>query len=766
MIQIEQATAAAFARREIRILPLLTLVDESGNEVNIPASKLLARPSVATSPVLGKSPVRRLDVEIAPDPSIVHLFSEQQEIHYQENINGQWFEKFFGRIQTIEKGWAINNGAVVPSLNITCFSPSQRLADMDVDLFHKNKVRQAVTGAQYRPLTVIYERRKLYGTKASAGNDPVQHNAVWQANGGINAAKITWQESNGAIIRTAFGGSTFKVGLTNTALSIDWSTGTPSDLPPAGASYTLEVNCVVGFVVSNETTGYGGSAGLLPGSWSAYELVTSEENSIEAIEFTNLDYWRFFPPTIQQPFFVGRVGTFGSSAVPTDLPLRDWECTFERGYFRYVGNGAVFDNTSPYGIETTLVGVGGVFETEHGNIDNQAETFINTLLWYADAVKIRSVNNGLEATGITLNEFHAVGKGDVVLRQVLDAVPPNYVLYDDELGTTRGAFWTQKEVADYMLTTAKSLKDKEAPEMITRVVVNAVVQNQLIAPGDQFSPGVYNGGDNWQAAFVDNDTTWAQVPSGSNFFRVCWQLDHRRRFKSCKFRFTGEVLCMIGLDPVDTGLLDGEARLIPGYQHIITSAGAQKTVTITDTSSVLSQATRYNNDSWLILEFRPVPGATTKCFYAELFADVVTQQFAELRTNLTDTDPQGWEQRELGWRKQVTPEFLNRWLITTNANRDAPPGHFWWQHRNKVLELGGISRGKGKALAKTHLEDVMRRSVNQEVEVVCEPHAQLGDTVQVHDLQTGQVYNRLIIGMKDGKSFTEPTTVLELANYS
>ena len=64
------------------------------------------------------------------------------------------------------------------------------------------------------------------------------------------------------------------------------------------------------------------------------------------------------------------------------------------------------------------------------------------------------------------------------------------------------------------------------------------------------------------------------------------------------------------------------------------------------------------------------------------------------------------------------------------------------------------------------LDDTLRRATAQELDVIYEPAVELFDTVQVTDSASGAVTLQTVVGFRDGTSWTEPVTTLELANYS
>jgi hypothetical protein len=122
-------------------------------------------------------------------------------------------------------------------------------------------------------------------------------------------------------------------------------------------------------------------------------------------------------------------------------------------------------------------------------------------------------------------------------------------------------------------------------------------------------------------------------------------------------------------------------------------------------------------------------------------------------------------------KKSVPNTVLRAWMLDYNSpstvGNEKEYYWNWWSHRvYEVNNVPSLRVREAGTLAKDYLEDFYRRATVQETDVIYEPAFEIGDTIEFYDPTTGETYNRVIVGYRDSNSWTEPTTTLELANYT
>lgn len=760
MITLLPATQEAFNQRKLKLHPVLTVIDEAGVETTVSPSQIITRPARTHSPLLTRSPVMRLDLDIVPSQAMLDLFKEQRRVKYVEIVNGQPIDKFSGHVWALDKGWAVKDGAVVASLKVTAYSESQRLKDADCELHHTHVTKQPPLGRGLvlsPVLTTVY----VHAKRQASGNDPIQDiNCAWAPHtAGATAARIAWAADNGDVTER-LGNADFSIvknGTTGT-LEVAWTSGAPA----SGTAYQLRVTTPIAFVVrftegapvtyfDDQTT---------PQVMEPYTLA-SDQFTVESIPESDLAYCRYFTPSQSVPSV--RIRQTGDGGAPVIANMADWEWTLERGYARYVGKGAIFDVAQIKGGEVQFVGVKGLYWPDPVSKLNTPEHLMTLLYDQAGGLGVApSAYTGFDASGIVAAEFDAAEKGEKVLTTVFNALPPNYLVYDGEDGKPRGRYMVQLAQAQLKLATVTGLKDKEPPEMFTRLVVRSILENQpadTLELYDSFEQAAQVAG----AFVIDDDAVFAKPGVNQTWFRVVYPFDHDTRFRSLKLRFEGELRVKVA--PADASLAAPDhtrARGVPGFQAVQTDG--IKEVTVANVAELLSPEALV--PSYLVLELHPTSAVASPKLY-EL--DLVVDHVINRRAWLTDLEgAEGvWIEVGIGWRKRVDTDFLKRWLV--NEARSSDPTTFdreWWKHRNKVLEVPGIDGDRAKVLSRAHMDDVLRRATAQEIDVVYEPMAQIGDTIELYDPTTRQTLRRLVIGYREGTSWEEPTTTIEVADYT
>lgn len=751
MIPLLPASRAAFDERRLAIYPVLTVVDETGGKTVVPPELIITRPARSQSPVLGKSPVMRLDLEIVPSEAMLALFKEQRRVTYAEIVNGQHFDRFRGHIWALDKGWAVSQGAVVTSLKVTAYSESQRLAALDGELHHRARVIRApgVSGLVFMPVVTLH---RAYLVRAKGGNDAYPVNAVWRPHSGATIAMARWVDDQGVTqIRTA--GTHFRLQMTESGpLEVVWT----SQAPGEGTAYEVQARVPLAWVAKQPFAYF--DEFTTPASTSAYEL-SVDEPTVEAIAESSLDYCRYFAPASSRPMLYTRAGA--GTGAPVRQVVSDWEFALERGLVRYVGSrGLLFDEDDVLGGEICFVGIEGLAWPDPVNWANTPESLAARLYEQAGAIGIADYYQGFENSGLTVAEFDQAEKGDRLLQTIANALPPNYVFYDDETGAPRGRYFVQASRPQLELESVKGLRDKEPPELYTRVVVRSVTENQ--DPDWETLTGGLTA-NNAFAAFVPGDDTYAEPASAGAPLRLVYPLTSRGRFRRLKARFMGEATVMLApADATGTAPAMSRAWHVPGFQAV--HHGEPHDMAIGDLAGMVSLDDP--TPTFLVLEVFASPVvAAPRLYHLELKVDRVLEAVAMLRDH--SGTPGTWIETPDGWELIVESDFLRRWLVNEHRAEDlATYRKEWWKHRTRVVELGAVSKSRARELARAHLVDVLRRATAQEIDVVLEPQVQLGDTVKFHDPATGATLHRLVVGFRESADWEAPAMTLEVADYT
>jgi hypothetical protein len=750
MIPLFPNTKAAFDERKIRIYPVLTVIDESGGKAVVAPELIIARPARSQSPVLSKSPVMRLDLELVPSDAMLALFKEQRRVTYAEIVNGQRFERFRGHVWALDKGWAVSNGAVVTSLKVTAYSESQRLAALDAELHHRSQVLTpgASAGLVLRPVVAMHAS---YLVRAASGNDSYPVNAVWRPHSGATVATARWKDAQG-VTQERTAGTHFTLRMTESGpVEVNWT----SQAPAAGTAYELTARIVLAWVAPSAFPTFDDFK--TPSATDAYEL-SGDEPTVEAIAEANFDYCRYFAPTSSRPVVYTRAGA-GTGAAAKAV-ASDWDFALERGQFRYVGTrGLIFDEDDVLGGEICFVGAKGLAWPDTSNVANSPEALAGRLYELAGALPIAPEHyGGFAFSGLTVAEFDAADKGDKLLQVVANAVPPNYIFYDDEEGLPRASFFAQSARPQLRLNSVKGLRDREPPEFFTRVVVRSVTEDQ--DPNwVQLTAGIT--AKNPYAALVPGDDTFAEPAAAGVAMRLAYPFDHLERFKSLKVRFAGEASVRLAPDAEGAPNMS-KSWYLPGYQ--VAHHGEPKDLTIGDLKGMVAMTGPA--PTWLVVEVTASSVvAAPKLYHVELKVDRVLEAVAMLRDH--DGVPGTWVETADGFELVVATDLLKRWLVNEDRAEDLETYRAeWWKHRTKLVELGAVSRQRAKELARAHLLDVLRRATAQEIDVVLEPSVQLGDTVKLYDPTTGDTLHRLVVGFRESPDWDAPALTLEVADYS
>lgn len=751
MIPLLPATKAAFDARRIRVHPILAVIDEAGVRTVIPPDLIITRPARSQSPVLGKSPVMRLDIEIVPSEDMLALFKEQRRVAYAEIVNGQHFDRFSGHIWALDKGWAVIQGAVVTSLKVTAYSESQRLAALDGVLHHRARVLGApgISGLVFMPVVALH---RAYLARASSGNDAYPVNAVWRPHSGATVATARWVDAQG-VTQTRTAGTHFRLQMTESGpLEVVWT----SQAPGEGTAYEVQARVPLAWVAKQPFAFF--DEFTTPPSTSAYEL-NEDEPTVEAIAESSLDYCRYFAPASSRPVLYTRAGA--GTGAPVKQIVSDWDVALERGQVRYVGSrGLIFDEDDVLGGEICFVGAKGLAWPDTINWANTPESLAARLYEQAGAIGIADYYQGFENSGLTVAEFDQAEKGDKLLQTIANALPPNYVFYDDETGSPKGRYFVQASRPQLSLESVKGLRDREPPELFTRVVVRSVTEDQD-ADWATLTEGLT--AKNALAALVPGDSAYAEPASAGATMRLVYPFTSRERFRSLKARFTGEATVMLA--PADaTGAAPDLSRAwyLPGFQAI--HHGEPRDMAIGGLAGMVSLDD--SAPTFLVLEVVASPVVTApRLYHVELKVDRVLEAVAMLRDQAGA--PGTWVETPDGWELVVESDLLKRWLVNEHRSEDlATYRREWWKHRTRVVELGAVSKSRARELAKAHLIDVLRRATAQEIDVVLEPQVQLGDTVKLHDPATGSTLHRLVVGFRESSDWESPAMTLEVADYS
>lgn len=807
MIVLEQATADAFARREIRIIPKLFLVVNSV-DIDIPGNALISRPACSTSPVVSRTPVVRMDLELAATDEVKAKIDYRKKIRYQEYINGQLIDKFGGVIEHIEKGWAVKDGSVIETLRVICYSQSQLLKDFDYELIENAYLDGPATTSDIVALTPVLGHWVETVTKTSAATDVLLLENAWSPNAAGPSG------FGGSIVRlpdgtTRTGGTDYLIQATpTTPMQILWVDAVE---PATGVEYTLECRYVVGFVVPDSETYH---TTTTPATMTPYQMIDvgtdplDVEYGIAMIPQTNLARKATFSQSRSKPAFSYRRGS--GTGAPTDYMTTwpqnaiDWNIEWEQGWAE-VRNISVTDNPfifsdNQYSVDDVMfVGAKELYWPDVSHTNNQIETKISNL--YADA----GLTTSLAASGVALGDYRIIGsKGDEALRQYRDNLPPNYIIYDSPSGVTKSLSMEQKATPDFVLSQVTGLKNKEVPQDIYTAVrvISLIGQGYVpINPDNVNYRGKWPDNPKYASDWLNIEHIWdgsistyatLDYPTARIVLKSCGNSNIIERLKRINIRFEG-MLTIYSIANIycdgDTELSDsGYSQLIQPYAQYKVATGRSNNEGRFDVEipTLSDRAIGYTHPESFILEFTTWAGCPTcKVYELEATVDIYTVGSAFLADvspydgtwSFVDISPvagtAGYDSFYT-YLKTVPESVLLSWMIYPQtisyyiANSIDPDIFIWlwWYHRvYTITTLPSLNPRRACEISKEYLEDFYRRAVIQEAPVVCEAQCEIGDTVQIDDPTTGESILRTIVGYRESGSWTEPMTTLELADY-
>lgn len=791
MITLDQATEDAFARREIRIEPILEIMADpsTGEWTQVPNDLILSRPVRSCSPVVSRTPVTRLEVEIAPTAAMKALFIEQRFIRYREIINGQPFDRFLGNLEKPEKGWDIGEGVLKEHIKGIAYSRSQRLKNLSWDKVFRATAVGPASGEWVAAAFMLYPY-SYASYKRSAGNDPAGATQIFSPNiAGAYQATITLPDGT---VKTA--GTHFKIVVTaGTTLEVQWITGAPA----TDTAYMLRGYRVYGMVIPDSPT-YGTTT--TPSTPSHYKMYPAPdgEYDIPLVPQSNFAFKRYLSASKSKPVVYTRAGNgTGAPTEETDTDLFVFD--YDRGHFTFTNNAGkayIFAHQQELAADIMFVGVKELYWPDDTATANQMETQIEAL--YTDA----NVAVDLDPTLIGVKDYRLNGKGDTCLKDLLTGVAPNYIIHDAPDGYVRGRYFEQKATADLRLTQVKALRDLESPEFYTMVRVKSFIRTQEATQDRPLDlMGTFPNYDstkwpnNWymfdglvsprKSTPLTSDLPlyFAWKPQGnSNFLELPTEITVRGEGE---FRFW-RTLSYINLSLAGTGVsLPGESsrEYVAGFERVIAKTSSTKTVVVPvgDTSKWAQGGL---HPEAIVCEVRAHSTAVPAPFVVDLYStvNVNTLGIACL------TDESDLSLAEGAWgTKFVSPDsghenygdlrvhvcktstaVLQQWMLNfQSANTDDKAFYREWG-RHKVLEIEepSLSVYGACSLAQDYLTDIVTRSTAQEVDVLVEPAVELGDTVEIYDPTTDTTFRRLVVGWRDGNSFESPSMTLELADYS
>lgn len=782
MLTLNSGAKAAYEARQITIESVLYVYNDSGVKVAVPPSALLNRPRRRLSPILDKSPVMRLDLDLVPSPAIRALFVEERKIEYQELVNGQLFDRFFGRIKKIRGGWSIENGAAREAVKVSCMSPSQALTDYEDEAVFTSSDG---TLMDYWRLSCIFRYQPdelIYVVKGSGATSKdtlpswvtmvVDPHGNGSGFGSEEKASATWYTSADPVVgATAYHGVDFNVIVdTDDKLKIEWL-GTAAR-PVDGLEYALYLKLPQGFVIKNPKSVF------TPSATDATALDAVNMGgvvTVEQVPASMCDYERGWSPRFCLPVIYRQLQ--GGTMDPQKNG--DWQFQADRGILRYIGTkGMILATRVPQAGWVTQLGIVYAYALDPGSAVNEATYYLDQLYGRA------SIPSGtFEASGIAIAHGLLAGQGDEILRAYADNLPPNYVLYDDERGLPSGKLITQKGTADFKLRTLKALQSDEPPEKATLVRVwgsSEVVKR--VAPNTGAT--AYPDGWDFPHRIKDGlDSTYATVNPASEKAWVEIQNNWRRRIREVKLKFQGRL---------ELHLRSYRRLTPPGYVTPQFGYGGSPLSDVTAVFHATPQElvltgfdqtpTRYGFNDQIFLDLhRTWGGIEGQMFECEVTFEEKSYGLAYLTNDPTLAATTGWQDVFVkldntafayqAKARYYSPAVLSRWMLAPTVADGSPPDPFYddqWRHRVKDVEDPGFYSVLGNTLrdyATQYLDDLLRQAAAQQATVVHEPTLELGDTVEVDDVPSGSTYNALVIGFEDGGSWTAPSTTIYLTNF-
>jgi hypothetical protein len=818
MLALTQATAAAFAARQIRIEPILSVCTDTVNNTwtIVPPSLLVARPARSSSPVLSRTPVMRMDIEIVPNPAMRALFLEGRIVRYQEVINGQLFDRFWGNLERPEPGWKMINGCPAPTLKVAAYSRSQRLTKLDYEVIYQ-ATTVGPSATQAVVLTYVVQQKCEVSFKQASGDDGMLIDHCFQPNTGVYVATITIEGD--PVGRT--GGTHFTIlyRAGSNDLAVHWI----SSAPASGARYVVTFYQVVALMVPMVPTywTFGSTTAAVSPVYVMRADVPYSEYAPEMIDQSHFARQVRFSPSRSHPTVYTRAGS-ATAIAAEDTKAEEWSPNWSNGYVSptpitgALGTVRIYAVTQYAATDVLLVGATQLLWPDATNAGNSLDFALATLCGAATVPNdFDAINPDPRKTNISLGDYRLKSKGDAALQTLLANVAVNYCVYDAPDGYTRGRYITQALIKDFSLTQVTALRDvaltnggRDKADVYTMVRVRSPnvtgYQFNYVAPPSSGPPdvaGYFPAFDstkwtNWMNMFESYSGTatptgttldgvaggyfmWCSSPISQNFIETV---------KTINFSFEGEIRVFRSTLPnalVSTGttLIPTEANreYLSGYERLNAPTGSPVTVTINVPQlSSYGEGGVYPEQLWIELRGCtrcPAPNVhfiTTTIDRAILAAACVTDQVIGGWSG-------AWQDHQVfpplsvvgDYRMQIkaaTTDFLQRWMMNPSSCSGANTSNFYWnwaKHRVKTVDsLTSLSLVAAEGLAKAYMDDSLRRATAQEADVLVEAAFEIGDTVAVTDAVTGLVANRTIVGFRDGSSFETPTTTLELADFT
>lgn len=775
MITLEAATEEAFRRRRVKIEPLLTVYEEDGTPRSVSPLLLKSRPARSANPITSanRTPVVRLDLDVAANAASRELFQDQRRIVYKERFNGQVIQLFDGRIVLPEGSWDASTGVVVEQVRVIAYSPSQRLADMQVEQFHFATTNGPAAG-EGASCVLVGRKRQVYLTAGGTSTDllPAAYSTAIDPNLGA------WDDDCTGLTVELEAGTQYdapadvEMVVSGAQLAIEWQ-GAP---PSAGTVYKVTYWELAAGVIPTSYTSFTATATpATPVSFAMDEDLS--EFAPEQIDSDRLDYVRVIDPAASFPRAFTRVG-FGTGA-PTEAPAAAWSWDMAKGQFTYGGSQALVFGTSSFsGSEIGMLGFMEVAWADASLAANSTERQIAALYEQAGIVDDAAAYTGLGASGITAANFRSYDNGARVLKSLMDATPPNYVLRDGEDGLPIASLVTQKATADFSLIAPLASRQKDRAQVVTLVrVMSQVVEG--LDRGLRTEPVASDADEGWDDRFkvYDGDPATYATPKASASYglvelRNPVAANQYARVKTVTIRFEGE------LRVYRRRAYLGEAKKgADGYERIVRATASEVTLEFDDSASLQPLAGwnpgAVGSYESIRLEFQKTAEYPAPKLYSFSYTvDMFTVVDAVLTDDSSVADDSAWHvvSRSVGstYVRRVAASFLARWMANPQSYADAGDDLYaeWWRHRVTILEDGGYYLARAVELAQETMNDVLRRATSREVDVVCDHRAQIGDTVALYDPTLGETILRTIVGFRDGTSFERPTTTLELADYT
>lgn len=795
MITLDQATADAFARREIRIEPILEVLEDVTNQVwrQVPSSLLLSRPARTSSPVISRTPVMRMDAEVAPTDEMKALFLEQRFIRYREIINGQTFDRFFGNIHALEKGWDASEGVLREHIKVAAYSRSQRLGSLDYEDIFKPSLSGPPAGQGVALGFMVYPQSEIL-EKAAAGNDYMSSQQAFCPNvvaSNIYRAFVTKQDGT-----TVNAGTNFVIEVQGAYdLVVRWI----SSAPATGESYRLIFYKVKGWVVPGSPSYWTAATVSVP---SAYYMqpIPLGEYDIPLVAQASYPRKGYLSPHQSHPSFWMRAGS--GVGAPTEVGLVAAELglfsvDWDRGCVQFnelgsSGKAYIFANQQYVAADIMFVGAKELYWPNEAAAVNQVEWRIELL--YAAA----NVAVSLDATLVSLKDYRIEGKGDTILRTLLDNTAPNYIVHDAPDGYVRGKYMAQAGSAQFHLTQIQALRNIEMPEFYTMVRVKSAIDTDYSVKWKaadligfdtlpMFKSSVFP--NYWK--IVDGRGSTFSQPLTANLpqiiaFRPMGTTNYIEIPKTFTVKSEGELRFFKA--QADVNIISGSApvesarQYLPGYDRVIGPTGSPKDVTL-NMGDYSQAAFGGQFVESICVELKTHTLAPNPKLYT--VGGTVDRYVLGIACISDDTSlglangawgtrsisgPGGYDSTMTVRIQKVDTPLLEQWMLNfKSANDPVTPKDFYWQwNRHRVLEIEepSLNRDQAQALAEAYLTDILRRATAQEVDVLVEAAVEIGDTVAIFDPTTNTTVNRLVVGFRDGSSFENPALTLELADYT